>query len=150
MKQNKTGIFYAYSLFWRNYLNFRTNSSRSAYWWTFMWNWLIRAIFMIWGLMTILKTGSKFNLGIILFIIYSLLALLPSLSLTARRYQDAGISKWWMLFTYLLPYILYFITRMIDPNSLSLYLFQNAGAFLEFICVVVAVILPVFPSQSKN
>lgn len=150
MKSKRTGILKAYPRFWGNYFNFKTCSNRSAYWWTFMWNWLIRIILIIWGLITILKTGNKFNLGIILFLIYSALALIPSLSLTARRYQDAGLSRWWMLFTYLLPYVLYFITRMIDPVSWPLYLLQNAGAFIEFICVVVAVILPVFPSQSKS
>ena len=150
MTRRKVSIFKAYSLFWRNYLNFKAHSNRSAYWWAFMWNWLIRALLMIWGLITILKTGNQLNLGIILFLVYSIAALLPSLSLTSRRYRDAGLSSWWMLFTYLLPYVLYLGTRMITPASLGLYLIQNAGAFLEFICAVVAVILPIFPSQAKK
>ncbi|KRM71900.1 DUF805 domain-containing protein [Lacticaseibacillus brantae] len=111
----------AFKLFWTHFFDFRGRSSRSAYWWAFFWNTLIRVIggvlvfivamtFFGFSLMKQSSTGSTASsaissvgtpsiliVGFIIFLfsVYDLATLIPSLMITIRRYRDAGISPWW-------------------------------------------------------
>lgn len=68
----------AFKLYWVNYVNFSGYSSRSEYWWWFLWS-LILGIGL--GICT-------FGIGDIIF---GLACIIPSLSLLARRLRDAGL-----------------------------------------------------------
>lgn len=144
-------LFRAYQAFWKNYFQFKAHSNRNDYWWPFMWNWLIRIGLAIVTLVGYLKNSEgTFWTGISLLIIYSLVALIPIISLTIRRYQDAGISGWWILLTCFAPYCFKAITELTITNqegSLLANALVNACDFLEFICIVIALILPMLPSH---
>ena len=143
----------AYRLFWKNYFNFTAVGSRTEYWWTFLWNWVIRLALLIWGEVEAVQSGAGLGLhltpGIVLFLLYSLIALIPSVSLTVRRYRDAAVSSWWVIATYLLPYVLKLLTHYFYGQSLIMKFFDSGCDFLEFICLVCAVILPLFPSRQR-
>ena len=71
----------------RNFANFNGRAQRSEFWWFALFSFL-----------------SQIILGFIPFVggIYSLVLLLPSLAVTARRLHDTNRTAWWMLL-YLIP-----------------------------------------------
>ena len=71
------------------YATFSGRSSRSAYWWFYLFNILI----LIVALLVDLALGTS---GII-YAIVGLGLLLPNLAVAARRLHDSGHSAWWLL-----------------------------------------------------
>ena len=67
---------------------FTGRSSRSAYWWWFLFAFLVSAAASV--LDAIAST-------IVIGVIASLGLLLPGLAVLVRRYHDAGHSGWWIL-----------------------------------------------------
>lgn len=100
-----TNMFQAYVAFWRRgFTEWRGTSSRSEYW----WSWLINfVILMFWAAIFALVMAKLYSdsplIGICavalggLFLIYTAALIVPSISLTVRRFHDAGFSSWWML-----------------------------------------------------
>ena len=77
------GFLQAIALFFRNYTNFRGRSRRSEYWWFCLFNIIVS------GILTIAApdvTG-----------LWSVIILIPTLSLAVRRLHDIGRSGWWYL-----------------------------------------------------
>ena len=71
------------------YATFSGRSSRSAYWWFYLFNILI----LIAALLVDLALGTS---GIIYGLV-GLGLLLPNLAVAARRLHDSGHSAWWLL-----------------------------------------------------
>ena len=71
------------------YATFSGRSSRSAYWWFYLFNILT----LIAALLVDLALGTS---GII-YALVGLGLLLPNLSVAARRLHDSGHSAWWLL-----------------------------------------------------
>ena len=71
------------------YATFSGRSSRSAYWWFYLFNILI----LIVALLVDLALGTS---GIIYGLV-GLGLLLPNLAVAARRLHDSGHSAWWLL-----------------------------------------------------
>ena len=71
------------------YATFSGRSSRSAYWWFYLFNILV----LIAALLVDLALGTS---GII-YALVGLGLLLPNLAVAARRLHDSGHSAWWLL-----------------------------------------------------
>ncbi|CAI2696252.1 hypothetical protein AKUA1404_14060 [Apilactobacillus kunkeei] len=110
-------MFKAYKLFWKNYFNFTGVSTRSEYWWVFLINSIIYAVFALaFGGVTIVtayatghadKTfGIAALIGIAVCILYTIATVIPTISLHFRRYRDAGVTPWFLLITYGVPFVL--------------------------------------------
>lgn len=92
----EVGFVEAFSLFFKNYVNFGARSSRGAYWWWFLWS-----IIISFGLAFI--EGLVFGLGLEgagsgpASILFSFATLIPGISIGVRRLHDMGRSGWWLL-----------------------------------------------------
>jgi uncharacterized membrane protein YhaH (DUF805 family) len=96
------------------YVTFSGRSSRSAYWW--------------WYLFTVLVAAVAWLIDVILGTIYvigglaSLALFLPTLAVTVRRFHDAGHSGWWVL-TWIIPliglivWLIFALTPSQPPNE---------------------------------
>ena len=88
MSPKYVGFGEAVKLFFTNYVNFGGRSTRSEYWWVFLFNILVSlALYPI-----TVATGLSF-----LSALWSLGTLLPGIGLSIRRLHDAGHSGWWIL-----------------------------------------------------
>ncbi len=103
----------------KKYAQFSGRSSRSEYWYFFLYNILINALFS--GLSTL--TQDVKTISTIIFIVslvITLFLLVPGLAVAVRRLHDLGKSAWMMLIL-LIPIIgvIWFIILMSLPSSLN-------------------------------
>lgn len=122
------GFLKAYASFWKNYVNFGGRSSRSAYWWVQLWNFLIFLIilaFTIVPLINAIATRTYGGLGfsllfIIVYLLYALAIIIPGISLGVRRFHDANVSAWWYVGLCIAPPILRLFTQFTTGNTSAL------------------------------
>jgi uncharacterized membrane protein YhaH (DUF805 family) len=78
-----------------NLSNFSGLASRSEYWW---W---IGALFLAYIGAAAVMTIS-FEIGVILYLVIALGAIIPGLAVAVRRLHDTGRSGWWLLLAFVL------------------------------------------------
>ena len=110
----------AFKSFWKNYFNFTGRASRREYWFVILWNVIIGAVLgfglglsFVGMMASAVSFGDGFSASIVfasffggLLAIYSLLAFIPTLSLSVRRYHDTGLSGWWFAGLYVVNLII--------------------------------------------
>lgn len=136
----------AYVSFWQNYFNFKGRSTRSEFWWVFLWNApvFLFAIFSKWVLpflpvQTYLHDAVSHphlstNIVLIdvagillLFLLYFFATALPTLSLYVRRLHDIGMRGWWYITVTL---VLYFVhAAFVLLKMPAILIFLSVGIF---------------------
>jgi uncharacterized membrane protein YhaH (DUF805 family) len=71
------------------YVKFTGRSSRSAYWWFYLFN--------ILALVAALAIDYALGTGGIIYALAAIALLLPNLAVAVRRLHDSGHSGWWLL-----------------------------------------------------
>jgi uncharacterized membrane protein YhaH (DUF805 family) len=102
----------------KRYVDFQGRSSRSEYWWWFLFSFVISFVF---GLVQVLieagAGGPNAASGIVsaLSSLVSLALFLPSLAVALRRLHDTNRSGWWYLIAFtiigIIPLLIWFCTR---------------------------------------
>ena len=80
--------------FLKNYARFSGRASRSEFWWVMLALVIADAIF------NTLSTGTPGGLAkifAVLFVVFQLLIIVPSLALMTRRAHDTNLSGWWVV-----------------------------------------------------
>lgn len=149
------GFFKAYASFWNNYFNFGGRSSRSAYWWVQLWNFLIFVIVLAFTIVPVVNAIVTRNYGslgfsllfIILYFVYVLAILIPSISLSVRRFHDANISAWWYVGLYAIPEVLrliiHFTIEGISVLNIIVFLISLGTGIAGFV-------ITLLPSKDPN
>lgn len=86
--------------FFVKYFDAKGRASRSEYWFVILFNFLIMgAIQIVNGILgiSLSLSSSSTNLFNIIYGIYTLAILIPSVTLCIRRFHDIGRSGWWVL-----------------------------------------------------
>ncbi|WP_164847996.1 DUF805 domain-containing protein [Lacticaseibacillus hulanensis] len=122
--KKKVGFFSAAVLFFKNYVNFMDNSTRREYWFVMLWQWLLTLLLYVWIMFAAfgaISNGAKLAAAvatlkgpIIVAGIFSVVTLVPMISLHVRRYRDAGISPLWLILTLIGPAVLIAVGSMTD------------------------------------
>lgn len=95
MYQRQVGFGEAISRAFSNYCNFSGRASRSEFWWFALFNYLVAmAIYSPNIYFVILGRGDSVGIQIV-YCLYCLAVLLPSLGLTWRRLHDIGKAGGW-------------------------------------------------------
>lgn len=124
----KFNLISAYKSMFKKYAQFGGRSRRSEYWYAMLMNYIIMIAFYLIIFVPITKgminnylsTGETIFImvGAIIFFLYYLAILIPSLSMTVRRLHDIGKSGWWLLLSFV-PYIgsiILFIFSVLDSQ----------------------------------
>lgn len=85
-----------------NYVNFKGRARRKAYWMFVLFNVIIMVLLSLLDAAFDISVGYS-NMGLIYFI-YTLFILLPSISVSVRRLHDTGRSGWWYLINFV-PFV---------------------------------------------
>lgn len=80
----------------KKYAVFTGRADRAEYWYFVLFDVLISIALFIVGSLIGAATGRP-TAGMILLDVYTLATLLPSVGVTLRRLNDAGLSGWWIL-----------------------------------------------------
>lgn len=102
----------AYKNFFKNYAEFTGRSTRPDYWWVWLGNFVISIpLLIILYLSAVLYSASHsaseatfmvFGLVAIIYVVFYLAILVPTLALSVRRLRDAGF-HWAFIFLYFAP-----------------------------------------------
>lgn len=85
--ERKVGFIDAVKIMFQNYANFRGRSSRSEYWWAFLFNFLV-SFFVVGAISAVIPPiGGACSIAL----------MIPGLALTVRRLHDTGKSWVYML-----------------------------------------------------
>lgn len=126
--------------FFTNAFNFSGNASRSEYWWVNLFIFLLYIPFFVVFSFAIVSaiSGSQVTPLAIIMLIFFLLSFLfliiPSLSLSIRRFHDAGFSALWYIIYVVLSSIVGGISAGLDTD-ISFVLFPYS-IFLFVICLL--------------
>lgn len=87
---------------WRNYANFSGRARRTEYWMFVLFNTLISLLILgiSFALMEVLNTEVFF----LIYVLYALAVMIPSIALSIRRIHDVGYSGWMFLLC-LVPFV---------------------------------------------
>lgn len=101
----------AYIDYWKKYVDFKSRSTRSDFWWVVLVNLLISFFTLVFGFVGIfigmdvdsinsphITNMFAFVVGIILiiaYLIYRVATIIPNIMISIRRIRDTGLSPWW-------------------------------------------------------
>jgi uncharacterized membrane protein YhaH (DUF805 family) len=110
-------IINSYKAFWTNYFNFKERASRSEYWWAALVNGIISLVLNITYVVSTTIPFSAF-----LAMLFGLVIVIPSLSLTVRRLHDTNKSGWFFLIVFIpvigsLVILIFTLLPSVDVNN---------------------------------
>ena len=121
-----------FSMYWTRYFDFKGRSTRSEFWWSFLGLTLITG--MIAG---IEKMNNK--VGLLIYIIFSVITVIPNISQYVRRFRDIGISPYWVIITFIIP-------------SMLVYTIKHLPWYLQVIDILLIlsdIVLSILPSKDE-
>ena len=121
-----------FSMYWTRYFDFKGRSTRSEFWWSFLGLTIITGI--IEGIEQV-----DIKLGLFIYLIFSILTVIPNISQYVRRFRDIGISPYWVIITFIIP-------------SLLVYTIKHLPWYLQVIDIVLIlsdIVLSILPSKEE-
>ena len=108
----------AYKSFFKNYAEFTGRSTRSDYWWVWLGNFILSIPFWVIYIYTVYLSAVMdsvsdsaseaafmiFGLVAIIYVVFYLAILVPTIALTVRRLRDAGF-HWAFIFLRFAPMV---------------------------------------------
>ena len=107
----------SYKTFWTKAFDFKARSTRSEFWWAYLANIIIYFVLAIFvGISSAINEtlGLLFNL---IYILYALGQIIPSIAISIRRVRDMGKS-WQWIFINLIPIVggIWYIVLLCQPS----------------------------------
>lgn len=109
----------AYKAYWKRYFDFKGRTSRSNFWWAILGQFIV-SIFV--GVLANILTSDAVNT------LWSLVTLIPGLSLNVRRLHDVDRSGWWIVLVYV-PIVLFVVSLTLTTASLVMSAEAASGGF---------------------
>lgn len=107
----------AIKLYWSQYVGFSGRSSRSEYWWAYLFVFLVQLPFSILNMISTLN-GDTFSIWYFIILLWGLANLLPGLAIAVRRMHDIGKGGGWIFITFV-PLIgwIWFLVLLLTPSE---------------------------------
>ena len=106
------------------YSNFQDRTSRSGYWWAYLWQTMVMAFLYLLGFLifTVASDAPGFVQGVLglAWVVVLFGHFIPALSITARRLHDSGLSGWTCLVA-IVPFVgsLILLVMLLRPSSID-------------------------------
>lgn len=123
------GFIQAIANFWTGYFDFMGRATRSEYWFGVLFGIIVNAILWLIGNPTIYT--------VTLIIIFT-----PFMSMTIRRFRDAGLSVWYYIFPMLIIFGMPFFQAQ-SWNTLATFGYASSGLILYSFFIVAFAIFKV-------
>ncbi|MCT6859334.1 MAG: DUF805 domain-containing protein [Apilactobacillus sp.] len=91
-------------MYWTRYFDFKGRSTRSEFWWSFL------GLTIITGIIAGIEQVD-YKLGVQIYIVYSILTIIPNISQYVRRFRDIGISPYLVIITFVIPSLLVYAIK---------------------------------------
>ena len=107
----------AYKTFWTKAFDFKGRSTRSEYWWAYLANIIVYILLAIFVGITSSINETIGLLFYLIFILYGLGQVIPSLSICIRRVRDMG-KGWQWIFINLIPIVgaIWYFVLLCQPS----------------------------------
>lgn len=93
---------YWYLKCWKQYVDFQGRARRKEYWIFTLINFIIYLLLYILAFSMMFDSSDiLFLLASIIFFLYTVATILPSIAVTVRRLHDTGRSGWWYLLNFI-------------------------------------------------
>jgi len=117
----------AIKLYFENWINFKTRSSRAEFWYAILGLIIISVVFGLLLIITLSIVGALFawspdrvaNMTDILMLPYQIFTMIASIALVVRRLHDLNKSGWWYLIYFTLigiPVLIYWYCKKGDAG----------------------------------
>jgi uncharacterized membrane protein YhaH (DUF805 family) len=117
--QAEAPVAYYKSVLTEKYADFSGRARRAEYWWFALLNAGVAIGLMVASLILGSVSSTLGLIGLIIYIVYILGTIVPSLAITFRRLHDTGKSAWFLLI-WLIPLagpIVIFVFTLLDGDS---------------------------------
>ena len=95
----------AYKAFWKSSFDFKGRTRRADFWLAIFAINIVLFAFVIAGLLFVMLVGDFVTVAPFTIVVaYSIVTIVPSISIQVRRLRDAGFSPWLLLLA-LVPYV---------------------------------------------
>ncbi|MBO4311475.1 MAG: DUF805 domain-containing protein [Desulfovibrionaceae bacterium] len=81
----------------KKYATFTGRATRAEYWWFQLFMSAVQAVSIALVISAYTISGTLGTLAVLFWLLFSLAAIIPCLSVTVRRLHDRGFSGWWLL-----------------------------------------------------
>ena len=158
----------AYINYWKKYVDFKSRSTRSDFWWVVLVNGLISFFTLVFGFVGIfigmdvdsvnsphITNMFVFVIGIILIIayfLYRLATIIPDIMIAIRRIRDTGLSPWWyaLKLVAVVGSSTYYYSELISENLITMHSGMGISNGLGFIAGLVLFIMYLLPTDAAT
>ncbi|MBX8456149.1 DUF805 domain-containing protein [Apilactobacillus kunkeei] len=119
-----------FSMYWSRYFDFKGRSTRSEFWWSFFGLTLITGI-----IAGIEKLDNR--LGLTIYLIFSIVTVVPNISQYVRRFRDIGVNPYWVIITFIIPSLLVYTVKKL-PWYLQV---------IDILLILSDIVLSILPSK---
>lgn len=150
----------AYKNFWSHYFDFKSQSSRSDFWWVYLINMIIDVIgifslglaFAIMMIAADTKRpdfASIMIIGAILLVYgaYKIATIIPFIALSVRRIRDTGLSPWWYLLVIPSGFTSSMTFSTAFTRSQDLIGYTSASSLISLACSIALLVMYVAPTD---
>ncbi|MBU3851798.1 MAG: DUF805 domain-containing protein [Candidatus Paralactobacillus gallistercoris] len=160
-EHGRTKLFQAWLDFFKGYVDFKGNTTRSGYWWGFLLQTILLLLAKLIATKAHMMSYSAGNdapsVKILSFVgtLIVILLILPMLTLSIRRYRDIGLKNISIIIFILMPLVLQGIAlslqSFITINNYSTFLtIFNVLAFIKQLFTIIDVIFLLLPSNAMT
>jgi uncharacterized membrane protein YhaH (DUF805 family) len=148
-QKGKVTFLQAIKDFFRGYVDFKGRTTRAGYWWV---SFVLGIISIVTGIMFffgLFANNMNGSIPLLLpFTIFVLVAVIPYLSMSVRRYRDVGLTGWGVLCLWLVSLLLGQMTSGFNyVNGEYVFATNPIATFISSIISIFLTLLTIFPTD---
>ncbi|EGO8095316.1 DUF805 domain-containing protein [Enterococcus faecalis] len=148
-QKGKVTFLQAIKDFFRGYVDFKGRTTRAGYWWV---SFVLGIIAIVTGIMFffgLFANNMNGSIPMLLpFIIFVLVAFIPNISMSVRRYRDVGLTGWGTLCLWLVSFLLSQMNVVFSyTNEEFMFTTNSIFTFISSIISIFLTLLTIFPTD---